>query len=57
VALPKGRKCPFECNGHVTAVAVGKTNGFILVSEFLPGFISVPPGDKFIGEGPIYVLG
>jgi hypothetical protein len=33
------QKCPFGCNGYVTAMAVGlvKGNGFILVSEYLPG--------------------
>jgi hypothetical protein len=34
--FPNGKKCPFGCNGHVAAVAVGQSNGFILVSECLP---------------------
>jgi hypothetical protein len=37
-----GKKCPFGCNGHVTAVAVGQSQRLydILVSESLPGIIS-----------------
>jgi hypothetical protein len=40
-AIPQRTKCPFGCSGHVTAVAVVQRQRFILVSECLPGFISV----------------
>jgi hypothetical protein len=40
--IPNGRKCPFGCNGNVTAVVVGQIQRLYsgIISESLPGIIS-----------------
>jgi hypothetical protein len=40
--FPSGEKFPFGCDGYERLLPLVKGNGFILVSEFLPGIISAP---------------